>query len=638
MKIRKVSSETLRLGSFFAVGVLLFGLLAVRLFKVQVLDWPEYRDKSDHNRFRLVEIVPPRGVMRDCRGRLLVTNRPTYTCYGVPRELWRDKNGMALLNDALKMPPGYLENEVIKPFKRTFAPMRLKRDLSFEDLSAFEEVRDQIPGAFLEVEQKRSYEKKLAAQAFGYVAEISKEELDKFPDAVSGDLVGKRGLERVYDAELRGVKGKRFSIVNAFGQEVGEADSLAHVDPIPGRELWLAMDVDVQSLAESLLTDKIGSVVCMDLRTGGVVCMASAPTYDPDIFAGRLDAAAWNMLLEDPKKPMLNRSVQTMYPPGSTIKPAMLTEALQSGAITPSWSTNCPGSYTVGNRTFKCWKKGGHGHVVPIQAIEASCDVFFYKVGMQIGADGVYNAMTRYHLGAATGVDQTSEADGLAPSVAYYNKRYGPNGWTRGFIPSISIGQGEVLVTPLQMCAYAAAVADGRVWHKPHLVNAIFDPQDQSLEKIPTEEDTLTASPEVVGMVHEGMRRVVWGDQGTARAQRDDQVAIAGKTGTAQNPHGDDHAWFIGFAPVDDPMVACCVLVEFGMHGSSAAAPIAKEVMKRYVLAEWAKPSQLPDSLSAPQKPQTPNETQPSPRKQPQGQVAVAAGEVGPRQSREAKP
>jgi len=339
-------------------------------------------------------------------------------------------------------------------------------------------------------------------------------------------------------------------------------------------------------MAESLLAGKIGSVVVIDVRNGGVVAMASAPTYDPDIFAGRLDATAWNNLLEDPNKPMLNRSVQTMYPPGSTIKPAMLTEALQSGAITPEWSTSCPGSYSVGNRSFKCWKHGGHGHVTPLLAIEESCDVFFYKVGMIIGPDGVHSAMTRYHMGKATGVDQTSEADGLAPSVAYYNRHYGPNGWTRGFIPSISIGQGEVLVTPVQMAAYAAAIADGTVWRKPHLVNGVYDPETQTLERIPVEADTLSASPEIVGMVREGMRLVVWGDQGTARAQRDDQVQIAGKTGTAQNPHGDDHAWFIGFAPVDHPIVACCVLVEFGMHGSSAAAPIGKEVMKKYVLDE----------------------------------------------------
>jgi penicillin-binding protein 2 len=586
MKIAKVNRESIRFWSFLAIGFLLFGLLAVRLFAVQVLEWREYRDKSDHNRFRLIQIAPPRGVMRDHTGKLLVTNRAAYSCYGVPNELWRDKRSMALLAQALQMPDSFLANDVIKPFKRTFAPMRLKRDLSFAELSAFEEVRDQIPGAFLEVEQKRSYSGKLMAHAIGYVSEISKEELPKFPGVESGDLVGKRGLERLYDAELRGVKGRRFSVVNALGQEMSEVEQLERVEPIPGKELWLSIDLDVQAMAESLLTDRIGAVVVMDVRTGGVVAMCSAPAYDPEIFAGRVNSEQWNALMEDPNKPMLNRAVQTMYPPGSTIKPAMLLEGLNSGAISPTWSISCPGSFTFGNRTFKCWKHSGHGHVVPIQAVEQSCDVFFYKLGLELGVDGVHAALSRFHLGKPTGVDQTSEASGLIPSVDYYNRRYGPHGWTRGFIPSISIGQGEVLVTPMQMCAYAAAAANGKVWRKPYLVDAIFDPQTQTLTKIPhAEPESINASPEYVEMMQEGMRRVVWG-AGTAARQRDEEVKIAGKTGTAQNTHGDDHAWFIGFAPIEDPIVATCVLVEFGMHGSGVAAPIAKDVMKLYVQKE----------------------------------------------------
>jgi penicillin-binding protein 2 len=585
----KPGSEMLRLWSFLAAGFLLFSLLGVRLFQLQVLQWPEFREKSDSNRFRIIDIIPPRGVMRDRKGRLLVTNRPTYSCYGVPSELWRDKRGMAMLNAALRMPDGYLQEEVIKPFRRTFAPMRLKRDLSFEELSGYEEMRDQIPGAFLEVEQKRSYSGKLCAQALGYVSEVSKEELDKFEGVETGDLVGKRGLERIYDADLRGVKGRRFSVVNAFGQEVGEVENLKRVEPVPGNELWLALDLDLQATAESLLTDKIGAVVAMDVRTGGVLCMASAPTYDPEIFAGRVEADEWDKLMEDPNKPMLNRPIQATYPPGSTIKLAMLTEGLESGTITPSSAISCPGHYTVGNRTFKCWKKGGHGRVEPVRAVEASCDVFFYRLGMQLGVDGVHHALDRYHLGRATGVDQTSESDGLIPSEAYYNRHYGPNGWTKGFIPSISIGQGEVSVTPMQMCAYVSAVANGKVWREPYIVEGIFDPQTRILKKRDKHlTEDLNASAETMSYVHEGARRVVWGDNGTARAQRDDQVQIAGKTGTAQNPHGDDHAWFIGYAPVDDPIIAVCVLVEFGMHGSSMAAPIAKDIMKQFVLSERA--------------------------------------------------
>jgi penicillin-binding protein 2 len=590
-----VNVETTRTWLFVGLGLALFAVLGVRLFELQVVNGAEFRDKSDHNRIRLIEIAPPRGVMRDRDGRLLLANRSSYTCYGVPNELWDDKEGMKLLAQALGMTPEHLEEQVIKPIRKTFTPMRLKRDLSFEELSAFEELRDRIPGAFLEIEQKRYHFNRLAAHALGYVAEVAPEELKKFPGVKSGDLVGKRGLERLYDEDLRGVKGFRFSIVNAYGQEIAEEQTLERVEPKPGKELWLTLDMDLQAAAESLLTDKIGAIVAMDVRTGGVLCIASSPTYDPDVFTGRMDPDQWKILLEDKDKPMLNRAVQTMYPPGSTVKPAMLLEGLQSGTITPSFSINCPGWYTVGNRTFKCWKKGGHGHVDVLRSIEQSCDVFYYRLGMLLGVDGVHDAFDRMHFGRPTGIDQTSEAAGLIPSVAYYNRRYGPTGWTKGFIPSISIGQGEVLFTPIQLCAYASALADGKFWRQPYIVEGVLDPDTHTLTRRPLPEpDPIDASPENIAMVREGMRLVVWGS-GTAAQQRDEQCPIAGKTGTAQNPHGDDHAWFIGYAPVDNPIIATCVLVEFGEHGSSMAAPLSHDIMRRYVLSE-----QVPDSIDMP--------------------------------------
>ncbi|MBI5058464.1 penicillin-binding protein 2 [candidate division KSB1 bacterium] len=583
----QTSGETIRYFSFLGIVAALFCVLGVRLFELQVLQGNEYREKSDSNRIRLVETTPPRGVMRDRHGRLLLTNRASYSCWGVPRELWNDRAGLELLSGAMRKNTEFVRQNMIKPFRSTFQPMRIERDLSFGQLSAFEEMRDRIPGAFLELEQQRYYSRSLAAHALGYVSEVSKDELEKFPYARVGDLVGKRGLERIYDEALRGVPGRRFSIVNAHGQEIADEDKLDRIEPIAGKELWLSIDADVQALAESLMTGKIGAVVAMDVRNGGVVCMASAPTYDPQVFAGRIDSKEWNRLLTDPQKPMLNRASQTMYPPGSTIKMAMLTEALESKTITPAFTASCPGHYTVGNRTFKCWNKKGHGSVNVYRAIEESCDVFFYKVGMMLGADGINRALARYHFGTKTGVDQTSEADGLIPSEAYYNKRYGPSGWTKGFIPSIAIGQGEVLVTPLQLCAYACAVGDGKVWKKPFLVSGVYDPQTKTLQKREAPPgEPLSCSPENMAIVREGARRVVWGGGGTARRQQDEDCPIAGKTGTAQNAHGDDHAWFVGYAPYDDPIVACCVLVEFGEHGSSAAAPIAKEVMRAFVLSE----------------------------------------------------
>lgn len=589
-----VNKETIRTGLFMTVGLGLFVVLAVRLFQLQIVSGAEFREKSNNNRIRLIEIAPQRGVMRDRHGRLLLANRSSYTCYGVPQELWNDNEGMRLLAKAIDVQPEYLQAQVIGPVRKSFLPTRLKRDLSFAELSNFEELRDRIPGAFLEIEQKRFHFNRLAAHALGYVAEVSNDELKKFEGTRPGDLVGKRGLERLYDEPLRGVKGYRFSVVNAYGQEIAGEQKLESVEPKPGKELWLTIDFDLQAKAESLLTDKIGAIVAMDVRTGGVLCIASSPAYDPNIFAGRVDPDQWKMLLDDKNKPMLNRTVQTMYPPGSTVKMAMLLEALESGTITPSFSISCPGYHVVGNRTFKCWKMGGHGYVDVLRSIEQSCDVFYYRVGLMLGVDGVHHAFDRVHFGRPTGVNQTSEAAGLIPSEAYYNRRYGPSGWTRGFIPSISIGQGEVLVTPIQLCAYACAMADGKYWRQPYIVEGVYDAETHTLMRHEAADpDPIEASPQNIAIVREGMKRVVWG-AGTAAAQRDAQVPIAGKTGTAQNPHGDDHAWFVGFAPVENPIIASCVLVEFGEHGSSGAAPLSKEIMKQFVLSE-----QPPDTTAS---------------------------------------
>jgi len=311
---------------------------------------------------------------------------------------------------------------------------------------------------------------------------------------------------------------------------------------------------------------------------------ASSPSYDPDIFAGTLQSKDWDALLADENKPMLNRTVETMYPPGSSTKMALLIEGLVSGVITPSFTVHCPGSYTVGNHTFKCWKKGGHGTIGCVGAIEASCDVFFYTLGMKLGADGIHRAYERFHYGMKTGIDVTAEASGLIPSTEYYDRRYGKNGWTKGYIPSISIGQGEVLVTPIQQCAFAAAMGDGKVWKQPYFVESIRNPlTGVVITPERSEPIELNVPTEIMAIAKEGMRRVVWGDFGTARAQRNVDVPIAGKTGTAQNAGGDDHAWFVGYAPEAFPRYAACALVEFGLHGSSAAAPIVRQMLEYMV-------------------------------------------------------
>lgn len=576
--------DPVRPAVFTAAALILFLLLSLRLFHLQIVHGSEYRVKSEDNRIRLVEVVAPRGVIRDREGNLVVSNVPAYSCYGVPHELWQEPSSMDSLSGILKLDIEDLRSNLIKPVRWSFRPIRIQRDLDFDVLSAYEEQRDKIPGTFLEIEPKRYHPGGHAAHLLGYVGEVTQKDVERNPHLEISDLVGKTGLEKLYDSYLRGVNGRRFSVVNAYGQEMPTETRLQGEDPQPGKELWLTLDLQLQAAAESLLTGYIGSIVALEVETGGILAMASSPTYDPDIFSGSIDQDGYQRLVESPELPMLNRSVQTMYPPGSTAKMALLIQGLELGIITSDWSIYCPGYHRVGDRTFKCWRSGGHGRVGCITAIEASCDVFFYRLGLKLGVDGIHDAYRRFQFGELTGVDQTSEAPGLVPSTEYYDRRYGPRGWTKGYIPSISIGQGEVLVTPLQLCAYIAALADGSYWRTPYLLEAVYDPVQDSFDRpkrpspIP-----IDADPEIMGIVQEGLRRVVWGTRGTARMQRDDEVMIAGKTGTAQNPHGEDHAWFIGYAPLSQPLVAAAVLIEFGEHGSSAAAPLAREILKNYV-------------------------------------------------------
>ncbi|MBU1708027.1 penicillin-binding protein 2 [bacterium] len=570
--------------TFYLAAGLLFGLLVYRLAHLQLLFGSELRGRSESNRIRLVEISPVRGAMLDRNGRLLVSNRPASTLYGVPSEMEKDSVAFAQIARILGYDVETFRENISKTGRYPFLPQRLQRDLSFECLSKIEEQRDALPGIFLQVEPKRYYLTDIAAHVYGYVAEVSPEELSYFPDRKAGDLVGKRGLERTYDKFLRGKKGHRLAIVNVFGQEVGEVKESRRQAPVPGKDLHLTLDYELQALAESLLVGKLGAIVAIEPSTGEVLAMASSPTYKPDIFSGAVATSDWRKLLSDSTRPMLNRAMQAMYPPGSTLKMAILLEGLESGEIDSNWSVYCHGSLRVGDRSFACWSKSGHGRAGIYGAIERSCDVFFYTLGLKIGPDGIYRAMTRFNLGEKTGIDIGGEASGNAPSEDYYNRRYGKDGWTRGYVPSISIGQGEDLTTPLQMCAYIAAIADGKFWRQPHLVREIED-NDTGEILVPdnTFEKPIEALPVYIQQVREGTRRVIMGTSGTARFLRDDKLPMGGKTGTAQNPHGEDHAWFVCFAPYDDPQIAVCVLIEFGEHGSSGAAPLANKIVRRYL-------------------------------------------------------
>jgi penicillin-binding protein 2 len=429
------------------------------------------------------------------------------------------------------------------------------------------------------------------------LSEISPDELKSgsYPDCRSGDLIGKFGAEKVYENSLRGKRGGRQVEVNANGLVVR---ILKTVDAEPGHNVFLTIDQQLQHRTEELLDGIVGAAVALEPGTGQILALASSPSFDQNFFVGGITHEQWDLLISNPFRPMSNRAIQGEYPPGSTYKIITALAGLQEGVIDVRTRLNCPGHYRFGNRVYRCWKKGGHGKVDIIKAVEESCDVFFYQVGLGLGVDRLAWYAKAFGLGTPTGINLDQEAHGLIPTAAWKKKRTGVP-WQEGETLSIAIGQGFNLATPLQMAVLAAAVANGGNRYRPMILNRIKMVDGQILQKNePKLIGKLPVSLSNLDLVKLGLWKVVNGENGTARGSRLADIDISGKTGTSQVISRKDdemlpeedmpvhlraHAWFVAYAPSEKPMIAVAVVVEHGEHGSGAAAPIAKEMIKTYL-------------------------------------------------------
>jgi len=370
--------------------------------------------------------------------------------------------------------------------------------------------------------------------------------------------------------------------VNVHGQVVGRFEDGARDLPArDGKDLLLTMDFDLQQFAESLMASRRGAVIALNTTDGGILAMTSSPDYNLSLFSGVTQPETWKALNADTSRPLFNRATLTRYPPGSTFKMILAFAALENDVVSPSWSVRCAGSYRVGNKVFKDLHV--HGLTDMTKAIQQSCNVYFYQLMMKVGLDPWSEMASRFGFGRLTGIDIYEENPGLLPSTAYMNRRYGERGWTRGFLPSLGIGQGEVGVTPLQMAIYAMAIANRGVVHQPHAVRAVFDRSRNRIDTIFYQTRRIVLSDRSCEVVREGMRRVVQEPGGTVGMARIAGIESAGKTGTAQNPHGPDHAWYVGFAPVEAPRIAVAVLVENAGFGGSFAAPVAGRCMEHFL-------------------------------------------------------
>ena len=567
----------------YFIVTLIFLLYLGRLYQLQLIYRDEYGKKSEENSIRTIPREPVRGTIFDRNGTLVVDNRPAFSVTIMPFEF--DRKNINYLAQLLSLDPEFVSDRLKKgeTYSR-FAPIKIKRDIDFKTLAALEENRGRLPGVDYQVESKRFYTTNAhASHVLGYTKEISEAQIKILgEDYAPGDVVGSSGLEADYETTLRGRKGAELTVVNVRGQVIGRFEGGKNdVQAVQGDNLLLSMDFGLQAFAESLMTGRRGAVVAVDPNDGGVLALVSMPDYDLSLFSGVTTPELWRSLNEDEASPLFNRATLTRYPPGSTFKMVLAVAALESGTITPSWRVTCTGAFRYGNKVFKDLHV--HGSVDLIEAIQRSCNVYFYQLMLKTGLDPWSHYGAEFGFGRLTGIDIFEENPGILPTQAYMDRRYGKSGWTRGFLPSFGIGQGDVGVTPLQMALYAAALATKGEYNEPHVVHAVVRSNPHSTDTVAPSLRMINVSDATWSAVREGMRRVVEEPGGTGGMARVKGIQSGGKTGTAQNPHGPDHAWYIGFAPFDHPKIAIAVLVENAGFGGSVAAPIAGQCIERYL-------------------------------------------------------
>ena len=566
-----------------AIAVAVMGAFLIivgQLWYLQVLEGGHFLDASDKNRIRIRPVAAPRGILFDKNGVPLVDNRPAFTLSLIPRELPReDQNRDAVLGrvaSLLQIPYQELAESVTRVPSDSFLPVRVRRGLTLEDMAKIEEWKLELPGVIVEVEPQRTYpNSRFAAHLLGYVREASDEQL-KGGRYRRGDMVGQSGLERLLDEFLRGRDGGERIEVDALGRPVRVVQ---HTDPHPGSQVITTIDRRVQEAAEQAMEGKAGAIVVMDPRSGDIRALVSTPAFEIDRFTATIDRAAWLRVVQDPDHPLLNRTIQSQYAPGSIFKIVVTAAGLQEATIAPMDRVYCNGEFHLGAWTFKDWKEGGHGSVDLQKALAQSCNIFYYQAGLKIGGAAITKYARAFGFGTATGVELGGEKLGLIPQPKGRRKS-----WQGGDIVNMSIGQGQVLVTPLQVARFMAAVANGGVLWKPRLVERIERPDRGVLYSDPGQvAGHVELSPAVWAFLRQALWAVV--NDGTGIAAKIPGIDIAGKTGTAQMiahskaEKGQDHAWFAAFAPVRDPEVVVVVLVERGGKGGQVAAPIARRIL-----------------------------------------------------------
>jgi len=595
------------------VGVA-FLLLFIRLWHLQVIRGNEFMRLSENNRIRIRENPADRGMLLDRKGRLLAHNRPSFEVYLIPEDLKKNPEVLMKVGEMLNMTQNKIRNKLQSLKKRPpFKPVKIKSDIDWNELALLEFNRVHLPGLIVDVRPRRAYHyDDLASHLIGYLGEVDENDLRQSKDSPYrlGAFIGKYGVECQWETDLRGVDGGRQIEVDALGREI---KPLRSVDPFPGNNLILTIDLDLQQVAEEAFQDKRGALIAMDPKTGKILAMVSKPSFDPALFARNISPEEWRSLIENPHHPLQNKGIQGQYPPGSVFKIVTAIAGLESGVITPDTQLTCTSTYPYGNRDFRCWKEGGHGTLSLHRAIVESCDIFFYQVGLKVGVDRIAHYASELGLGRPTGIYLPHEKQGIVPSSSWKKKRSGVP-WYSGETLSLAVGQGYLNTTPLQLVNLISAVSNNGIFYLPQVVERVENIYGTVLKAYrPVEIGRANISENTFRIIHDALSGVVNEPRGTGWVCALKGVKVAGKTGTAQVitmaqnfRKGDmdrmplkfrDHAWFVAYAPCENPQIAIAVLVEHGGFGAAAAAPIAKKVIEKYFSLEPESPPKMAGRL-----------------------------------------
>jgi penicillin-binding protein 2 len=578
MKVEKESKRILVMGY---IVIVVFIFIILRLWQLQILQGSKYRELSEANRLRIMTIPAPRGILYDRNNIPLVRNSSYYFVSITPGEF--NKGKVNLLSKVLNMPEKEILEKIDKSGLGPFTPIRLKQGLSFQEVAYIESRRSDFPGLIIEVEVSREYiYGSIGSHIIGYLGKpnLSQSKDPLFNDVPPDAFIGQWGAEMLFDKSLRGIPGERIIEVDSLGREIR---LLSEKPPVKGEDVKLSLDINLQKAAEEAFGEKAGALVAIKPNNGEVLGLVSKPSFDPNLFARGINYDEWISLIRDKNRPMLNRALQSQYPPGSVFKIITAIAGLEEGLIKPGTRVDCKGGINYGRWHFGCWRKEGHGVISLHRAIVESCDVYFYEVGKLLGIDRIYEYASSFGLGKETGFKLVSERKGIVPNTKW-KKEKKKQPWYLGETFNAAIGQGYLAVTPIQMAVMISAIANGGNIYQPTLIKnaaAVFSGKAK-------------VSLETLDIIKKALFGVVNESGGTGWAAKSKFISIGGKTGTAQVvalKYGSgnlpaqfrDHAWFVAFAPVERPEIALSVFVEHGGHGGGAAAPIAKRAIEGYL-------------------------------------------------------